>query len=501
MAKVAVIGGGLGGLAGAIRLAKMGYEVELFEKNDRLGGKMNQLSLGPYRFDTGPSLITMPFIIKELFEFAGFSHQDFIEFKSIEPVCRYFFPDGAEFNAYADREKMQNELRHFAPGELDAYDKFMAYAKRIYDVTTDVFVLDSVHEASRLLTRKTAAKLLKIGQIDAFRTVHQAVSSFFKDERLIQIFDRYPTYNGSDPFKAPATLNTIPHVEYVIGGYYIAGGLYRLVEALEELAKKLNVSINLGTPVEKIVHQSNKITGIRVNGKIRSVDAVLCNADVVEAFNTMIDGHDRARALLNSFEPSISGLVFFWGVKGRYDRLAHHNILFSENYQHEFRQIFDELAPPDDPTVYIAITSKADPDHAPEHGENWFVLVNMPYLHEKQDWTAAVKQTRQAVLKKLLQHGMDIQDNIEFEHVHTPEDFYELFGSNRGSIYGISSNDRNMAFRRPANRYKKIKGLYFAGGSSHPGGGVPLVIQSGKIAAELIGENISRKTDRINRII
>lgn len=490
MAKVVVIGGGLGGLAGGIRLAKMGYDVELYEKNITLGGKMNELHLGSFRFDTGPSLITMPFILEELFEFAGFDAREMLDFVPVEPVCRYFYPDGSTFNAYADKNTMLEELRQFAPQEMDSYEKFMAYSKRIYDVTTDVFVLDSIHEWSRLLRKKTAARFLKIGQIDAFRTVHDAVSTFFKDHRLIQMFDRYPTYNGSDPFKAPATLNTIPHVEYGIGGFYIKGGLYRLVEALEHIARKLGVAIHTSTPVEHMVIHQNKIKGIHVNGKMIPADAVLCNADVVESFNHLIDGYEKEKQKLNAFEPSISGMVFFWGVRGQHEQLAHHNILFSNNYRQEFQHIFDELQPPQDPTVYVSITSKTDPSHAPSHAENWFVLVNMPYLKAGQNWQHAVQHTRSAVLNKLKDHGIDITDKIEHEHVHTPEDFYRLYGSNKGSIYGISSNDRNMAFRRPANRSKKIKGLYFAGGSSHPGGGVPLVIQSGRIAVELIGERV-----------
>ncbi len=490
MAKILIIGGGLGGLAGGIRLAKMGYDVELFEKNERLGGKMNELFLGSYRFDTGPSLITMPFILDELFEFAGFDRKAFFEFVPVEPVCRYFFSDGSILNAFSNRDKMTRELEQFAAQDCQAFNKFMAYSKRIYDVTTDVFVLDSIHEWSRLLRKKTAARLLKIGQIDAFRTVHDAVSSFFTDERLIQMFDRYPTYNGSDPFQAPATLNTIPYVEYGIGGFYIKGGVYRLVEALEGMAKKLGMKIHTRSPVEKIVIHQNKISGIRVNGKLIPADVVLCNADVVESFNHLIDGYEKEQQKLNSFEPSISGMVFFWGVRGQHEQLAHHNIFFSNNYRQEFKHIFESLSPADDPTVYVSITGKTDPSHAPEQSENWFVLVNMPYLRSEQNWQHAIEHTRRAVMKKLKHLGIDLADKIEREHIHTPEDYSRLYGSNKGSIYGISSNDRNMAFRRPANRSKKIKGLYFASGSAHPGGGVPLVIQSGRIAAELISERV-----------
>lgn len=486
--RVIVIGGGLGGLAGAIRLARTGLQVELYEKNAGLGGKMNELRLDGYRFDTGPSLLTMPFIIDDLFDSAGFSRTEMLTFEPIAPICRYFFPDG-RFDAHSDRERMNDELARIAPHQIAPLEKFLAYSKRIYDLTADAFIFNSIHEPSRLLKLKNLNTLLHVGQIDAFRTVHRAVSRFFSNERLVQIFDRYPTYNGSNPFKAPATLNIIPHVEYNLGGFYIKGGMYRLVEALQTIARSVGVTIHTETTVSRIVHQNGRVSGVQVNGEFVAADAVLCNADVVESFNQLIDGYENHQKKLNALEPSISGMVFLWGVQGKHDRLAHHNIIFSENYQREFQQIFDELVPPDDPTVYLAVTGKSDPEHAPTNDENWFILLNMPYLADGQDWQSAVNRMRGKVLQKLARLGIDMERKIRVEKVLTPQDFHSWFGSNRGSIYGISSNSRNMAFMRPANRSRQIKGLYFAGGSTHPGGGVPLVVQSGKIAAQLISEN------------
>ena len=490
--KVIVIGGGLGGLAGAIRLAKMGYQVDFYEKNTNPGGKMNEWTDGNYRFDTGPSLVTMPFIIDDLFAFAGFERREHLEFVPIDPICRYFFSDGTRFDASSNLDAMQREINRISPDDVDGFQRFLDYAKTIYDITADVFILESVHEWSRLANGKTLRKLLRIGQIDAFRTVHQAVKHFFKDDRLVQIFDRYPTYNGSNPFKAPATLNTIVWVEYGLGGFYIKGGLYRLVEALVRVAEDLGVIIHSSTPVEKIKITNQKVSGIESREQFFPADAILCNVDVVETYNTLIDNQEKRREQLNKLEPSISGLVFCWGIEGQFDQLAHHNIFFSDDYQQEFESIFDELQHPDDPTIYIAVTSKHDKDHAPPNHENWFVLCNMPYLTETQNWTKIVEQMRYRIFKKLQYHDIDVQDKIKVEKVYTPIDFHNTYASNRGSIYGISSNDRNMAFRRPANRDRNIKGLYFAGGSSHPGGGVPLVLQSGKIAAELLGEHLQK---------
>jgi len=491
--RVLVIGAGLGALSGALRLARLGFDVTLFEKNPQIGGKLHEKKLGAYRFDAGPSLLTMPFVIDELFEFLGFARRDFLEFVPIEPICRYFYPDGATLEASADVEKMKREIAKLSPRDATAYEKFLDYSKRIYNLTADIFLFSPIHEFAEILKWRSVPTLFKLPQIDPLRTVHQGVSKFFKDARLVQLFDRYATYNGSDPYRAPATLNVIPYVEYVLGSYYIRGGMYRLAEALLDVAGKLGVKIHTSRCVEKILHDGRRVTGLLVDGDKIAADHILCGQDVVVAYNQLIGGFTKRRARLNRLEPSCSGLVFLWGVGKKHPKLAHHNIFFSGDYKKEFAQIFEEKRPPDDPTVYVAITSKSDPDHAPENGENWFVLLNMPYLTGTMNWRDETARVREIVLTKLRQKGFDIANRIEAEFVLSPKDFEQNYLSNRGSIYGISSNSRSTAFKRPANRSRELKGLYFAGGSTHPGGGIPLVLLSGKIAAELIAREVGRK--------
>lgn len=486
--KVVVIGGGVGALSGAIRLAKMGFKVELFEKNSELGGKMNEHENSGYRFDTGPSLLTMPYVIDELFEFVGLNRPDLLDFLSLDPICRHFFSDGTILDTSCNREKMVRTIDNFSPGQGAAYKNFINYAQRIYQLTADIFLFTPIHELHKLLKRNYVSTLLQLNQIDPIRTVHQSVKSFFSDHRLIQLFDRYATYNGSNPFKAPATLNIIPYVEFGLGGFYIKGGMYRLIEVLESIAQKVGVKIHTNTPAEKILHDQKQINGVSVDRTVIPTNYVLCGVDVSVAYNRLIAGKSSRKQYLNQLEPSLSGMVFMWGIGKKSPNLSHHNIIFSSNYQLEFNQIFEDQVAPKDPTIYIAITSKTDPDHAPSHSENWFVMLNMPYLNSQQDWKAETDRMRSTVLAKLKKLGLDIASHIEVEKVHTPEDYYRIYGSNRGSIYGISSNSRRTAFRRPANRSRSLKGLYFAGGSSHPGGGIPLVILSGKMAAELIAE-------------
>jgi len=486
--RVLVVGSGLGALSGAIRLAKMGFEVSLFEKNRELGGKMNEMSLGSYRFDTGPSLLTMPFVIDELFAFAGFQRQAMLDFLPLEPICRYFFSDGATLDASADSKRMEQAIARLSRDDAAAYKNFLAYAARIYDLTAEIFLFSPIHEFAKLLSLKNLRTLLQIHRIDPFRTVHEGVSRFFKDARVAQLFDRYATYNGSNPYQAPATLNVIPYVEHGLGSYYVCGGMYRLVEALTEMAVKLGVKINTSTPVEKILHDGKRVTGLQVGGGKMVGDDVLCGQDVVVAYDQLIDGFEKRRSKLSQLEPSCSGIVFLWGINKKHPELLHHNIFFSADYQREFEKIFAERRPPDDPTIYVAITGKSDSAHAPSHGENWFALLNMPYLTDGVDWQIEAPRVRKITLAKLQRMGFEVSAHIEAEHIITPADFYATYLGNRGSIYGISSNRRSTAFRRPANRSRELKGLYFAGGSAHPGGGIPLVMLSGKMAAELIAE-------------
>lgn len=486
--EVCVVGSGLGALSGALRLAYLGFKVQLFEKNPQLGGKMNEYQEKDFRFDTGPSLLTMPFVVDELFHAIGLKREDYLSFRSIDPICKYFFQDGITFEASSDLIKMQQEIENKFTGQAKNYLNYLAYCRKIYETAAKVFLFTPLHELSKLMKLKHLPLLFKSFQIDPWRNVDRSTRSFFSDEHLIQIFNRYPTYNGSDPFRAPATLNIISYVEHEMGGYYIQNGMYQLVRTLEKIASDLGIQIDKNTRVDKIIHQDGVISGLKVNNETTKCHYLLCGADVIESYNTLIDGYPRRTQHLNQLEPSLSGMVFLWGLNRTYPELNLHNIIFSSDYESEFRQIFKELKAPDDPTIYISISAKIDRNHALQEGENWFVLLNMPYMTEEQDWQLISQRMREIVLKKLKQFGFDIEQHIVVEKIITPADLYRLYASNRGSIYGISSNSKITAFRRPPNRNRDIKGLYFAGGSVHPGGGIPLVLLSGKMSAELIAE-------------
>ena len=487
--KVIVIGGGVGGLSGAIRLAQMGYKVDLYEKNRTLGGKMGQISFNGYTFDTGPTLLTMPFVLDDLFQFTGNKMSDYIELLPVEPVCRYFYNNMKPFDASSNMQIMQNNIECSFSDSPKNYNRFIKYAERIYKKTSSIFIFSPIHEIRKNMTWKHIIRLLTIYQIDPFRTVHQSVKRFFNDTRLIQIFDRYSTYNGSDPYRAPATLNIIPYVELGLGGYYIKGGLYQLIKVFITIAKKMNINLHTEKKIDKILHNKHRIKGVMIDGEKMDTDILLCNNDVVCSFNDLIDGFPKIKEKLNRLEPSLSGVIFYWGIKQQFPKLKQHNIIFSQNYKKEFKQIFQDLKIPDDPTIYIAISSKSDQTHAPHGCENWFVMINAPYLSNNQKWDkSTTDRIRRTIIKKLKNNGIDIEGKINCEKIMTPIDIENQFFSNRGSIYGISSNTMNSAFKRPPNRSRQLHGLYFAGSSSHPGGGVPMCILSGKIAAELINQ-------------
>lgn len=485
--KAIVIGAGLGGLSAACLLAQKGHDVAIFEKNYSVGGKMNQLEAQGFRFDTGPSLLTMPFVLDRLFKECQKDLSDYLELRSLDPICRYFYPDGTIFNNYESKEATIDEIRKMFPADTKAYSEFLNHAESLYKKTADAFIFNPLFDLQDL----KKLDLLSFFGIDAFTTVSDKVNATFQSDYLRKFFKRFTTYNGSSPFLAPATLNVIPHVEINQGGYYVKGGLYKVAEALKRLAESLGVEFHFNSEVNSIIVNERKATGIEFfNGEKIHADLIISNSDVTETIthllpNNSISRHRKQKA--ERIEPSCSGFVLLLGVDKQFDQLSHHNIFFSEDYKNEFHQIFNEKVMPDDPTIYIANTSHSDPKHAPEGASNLFILVNAPYLSDAYNWEVEAGPYGDKVIGILEQKGMKgLSDNILYRSSITPVDFYTKYLSNKGSIYGTSSNNKFSAFLRPRNKSKQIKGLYFVGGSTHPGGGIPLVVQSAFNAVELI---------------
>ncbi|MDG5766796.1 phytoene desaturase family protein [Balneolales bacterium ANBcel1] len=482
---VAIIGAGLGGLSAALHLAARGIPVDIFEKGSVPGGKAGEIVDGPFRFDSGPSLLTLPEVATSLFELAGEKADRHLTLERLDTLCRYFYPDGTRLDAHSDSDALAAEIERVTGEPAEAVTRFLDHCKTIYDLTADLFLFNDFRHWSSFVNLQAFKTLLKIRRIDPFRTMHQANASFFRDPRIVQLFDRYATYNGSNPYTAPATLNIISHVEYRMGGYYIREGVHMLPKALASIAASQGVSIHYNTGVEEIIHRDGKVTGLKVNGEIASYDAVFSNVDAGTTFTKLLKNPEgkEARRYFRQ-EGSSSATVFYWGMRGNEERLGSHNILFSSDYRKEFDDMFRHRRCPDDPTVYIHISSRYKSDDAPPDHENWYVMVNSP-ANSAEGRYPGTDRMRGIVQKKISSMlGEDISGRIVSEQVMTPSDIERQTGSLNGRLYGISSNSRDAAFLRQSARSKDVNGLFFCGGSVHPGGGIPLVLLSGKHAAE-----------------
>ncbi len=485
---VIVIGAGLGGLSVAVRLAARGFKVTILEKNGSVGGKVNFVEASGYKFDTGASLLTMRHVLDELFEFAGRRAEDYLDIESCEPICRYFWTDKTVFDASADLEKTAREIEKISPADAANFQTYLVDARRKFEIAERTFLAHSLNDLPKLLRPKYLKDLLAISSLD---TLDAHNKKRFASAKMRQLFNRYATYNGSSPYKTPATFSLLPFVEFGLGAWYVRGGIYNIPLALSKLARELNVEIEMNCAVEKILIENKKAVGVRLQtGETRRSDAVVTNADAIETYRNLIDERERKSfpdKKLDNIEPSSSGFVLLLGARKKFESLAHHNIFFSDDYRAEFDALFKDLKPAQNPTIYICATSRTDATQAPDGCENLFVLVNAPCTNAKVDWEREKQPYRNLIIKKLESFGLnDLEKSIEYEQTITPADFEKTYNANRGSIYGVSSNGVFAAFLRPPNRARDIGNLYFTGGATHPGGGIPLVLLSGKFAADLI---------------
>lgn len=477
--EVIIIGAGLGGLSAAIRLAKKGFSVTVLEKNANIGGKVNIIESNGYKFDTGASLLTMKHVLEELFEFAEKRIEDYLEILPLEPICRYFWTDGTIFNASTDLQKTESEIAKL--DDVDNFRKFLADSRRKYEVSEKTFLSHSLNDLPKLLRPKYFKDLLAISST---KTLNSHVKNYFRSPKLQQLFNRFATYNGSSPFQTPATFALIPYIEFGLGAWYVKGGMYQIPKALERLAKELGVKIYTESEVEKIVVEDGKAVGVKVGGETIGADFVVTNADAVTTYRELLETKNKR---IENLEPSCSGFVLLLGTKKQFPNLAHHNIFFSDDYKAEFDALFKKKRPATNPTIYICAISRTDDSQAPAGHENLFILVNAPYTSDKTDWQKEAKPYRDLIIKMLEKFGLEgLEKSIDFEEIITPTEFETKYRANRGSIYGLSSNGIFSAFLRPPNKARKIENLYFVGGATHPGGGIPLVLLSGKLASDLI---------------
>jgi phytoene desaturase len=483
-----VIGAGIAGIATAVRLAVQGFTVTVFEKNAYAGGKLSHFTLGDYSFDAGPSLFTQPENIEALFTLASEPIEDYFSYQSQEVACQYFFDDDTNITAYTNTEKFVEELVNKHGEEAGVVGKYLQKAGNMYQYLGEPFLTNSLHKTSTLtkIPWSNALKTTTASHITSSMFAYN--SKFFKNPKTVQLFNRYATYNGSNPYKAPAMLTMIAHLEHTQGTYYPRGGMISITQALVKLAERKGVQFVYNAPVQSIIANGGKVQGVVVNNENIFADVVVSNMDVYFTYQNLLNQPTNAAKVLRQ-ERSSSALIFYWGIKREFAELGLHNIFFTRNYEAEFEHIFSKKQLYPDPTVYVNITSKCEPGvQAPTGCENWFVMVNAPATNTAS-WQQLIPAAREHILQKISNRlGVSVADYIEEEEVLTPQGIEAVTSSYMGSLYGTSSNSVWSAFLRHPNFSKEFQNLYFVGGSVHPGGGIPLCLQSAGIVGNLIAK-------------
>lgn len=479
-----VIGSGIAGIATAIRLKSKGYEVTVFESSEEPGGKISELKMNGFRFDLGPSLFTLPELVDELFDLFPEYKSDF-EYSRLKSICKYYWEDGKNVQAVSDTEQFATNLETEFGVEKKTTLNYLKHCNHLYKLTAPTFLNKSLHKWNTWISPDVIKPILSISKLNLFRTLSEVNQDYFAEPHVRQLFNRYATYNGSSPFLTPGIMQIIPHLEYNLGAYFPKKGMRQIILSLVELAKHAGVEFRCGEKVKNIIVCNGTAKGIELKDEVVKGDLVISNSDIFNT-NTKLLKKRHVNNISKNAERSSSGMIFYLGIKGTHDQLNLHNILFSNDYKDEFNSIFNKKKISSDPTIYIHISSKINESDAPANSENWFVMVNAP-VNNGQDWEVEKKQTREHIINKINRTlKIDIREKIITEECFTPADIEERTGSHKGALYGTSSNSKFAAFLRHPNFSKKVKNLFHVGGSVHPGGGIPLCLNSAKIASSLI---------------
>jgi diapolycopene oxygenase len=485
MPQAVVIGAGVAGIAVSVRLALKGWQVMVLEANDYPGGKLSEFKHDGFRFDAGPSLFTMPMLVDELFTLAGRDPRAYFNYEKLSLACRYFYAGGTVLDAHADPQRFAAEIEAKLGVPAQVVADHLHAAARKYALTKGIFMERSLHKASTYFRKDVLKALIHLPKLHLGRSMHAQNVKKLKHPKLVQLFDRYATYNGSNPYAAPGILNLIAHLEHGIGACFPKGGMIAITQSLVRLAEELGVQFRYGQRVTRILVDAGRATGVELAGKTIAADLVVSNMDIVPTYRRLLAEQPAPEKVLQH-ERSSSALIFYWGIVRTFAPLDLHNIFFSDDYAAEFEGIFGTLGLHADPTIYVHVSAKYEPTDAPEGMENWFVMINVPG-NRGQDWNALIEVSRARIVAKLSRLlGTDIAALIRCEDVLDPRSIEARTSSYQGSLYGASSNRQMSAFFRHANFSSRLKNLYFCGGSVHPGGGIPLCLLSARIVSELV---------------
>ncbi len=493
-APVGVIGGGLGGLAAACTLAARGYEVVLFEKNPWLGGKAAVLEEQGFRFDMGPTILTVPRVLRRVFAEAKKDLESELELIRLDPQWRCFFEDGSVLDLVEDVDAMATRLNDFTPESKAAkgYRDFIRLSERLHDISDRFFFWRSVEDLKDTMDMGSGFSLSTLSDVMSLRmgaTVAGTIRRRVSDERVAQMLDHFTQYVGSSPYGSPAVLCGIAHMQVGDGVWYPAGGTRAVPEALERLARELGVEFRTGVGVARILTEGDRAVGVETDdGETFALSAVVSNMDSVRTYRELVGGAAGEEFTRRGDEPACSGVVLYLGLKERYDHMLHHDFVFSRDPHEEFEWIYRKGEPAPDPTCYIAAPARTDPSVAPPGGEAFYVLVHTPYLRPHHDWEKMLPDYRRTIIEKLARTAglEDLEERIVFERALTPQDIHNRYNVLNGAIYGLASHGRFFGAFKPGNRSRQIRDLYLAGGAAHPGPGMPMVLMSGWIAADTL---------------
>ena len=497
MSTVGIIGGGLGGLAAAATLAARGHKVTLLERNDWLGGKAALHEDEGFRFDMGPTILTMPRVLERVFAEAGRDLADYLDLRRLDPQWRCFYDDGTVLDLRDDVDAAARAIGAVSADDEAGFRRFMSVADRLSDVSDKFFFWRSVEDLRDTMNLKQNFSLGTLSDVMALRmhrTVAGQIKRDVKDGRVQQMLEHFIQYVGSSPLASPAVLCGIAQMQLGEGVWYPIGGTRAVPLALTRLGEELGVDFRTGVDVERIAVEDGRATAVVADGETLRFDKVVSNMDSVRTYRELIGGAAWKDFGYKSREAACSGVVLYLGLREAYDHLAHHNFVFSRDPAEEFAAIYDRGEPAPDPTAYVAAPARTEPAVAPAGGEALYVLVHTPHLRPGHDWSAMLPGYRRAILDKLARTaGMgDLEDRIVTERVLTPQDIHDRYKVLDGAIYGLVSHGKVTGAFKPGNRSRQVQGLYLAGGSAHPGPGMPMALMSGWIAADALHQDATR---------